>query len=102
MLEGFEGDFGGTVAGLVEGEGDDQGGDDVGVGRAVGQRCAVVVGVAGYDEAGVVAVQALLDPLLCWCVCHEGVAAGVRVSGGVRQGAEPVTGLLRRAGLGGP
>lgn len=43
VLEGFEGDLCGAVAGLVDGEGEDQGGYDVGVGGTVGQGRAVVV-----------------------------------------------------------
>ncbi|MFJ4202034.1 hypothetical protein ACIP2Y_20680 [Streptomyces sviceus] len=61
LLQSLDGDVTGAVAGLVDGEGDDQGRDDVGVGGAVRQGYAVAAGVAGDDEGGVVAEQALLD-----------------------------------------
>ncbi|MFJ8048007.1 hypothetical protein [Streptomyces luteogriseus] len=63
MLEGLDGDLAGAVAWLVDGEGHDQGGDHVGVGGTVGQRGAMALGVAGDDKGGVVAEEALLDPL---------------------------------------
>ncbi|MEV0638150.1 hypothetical protein AB0I77_25050 [Streptomyces sp. NPDC050619] len=79
LLESFDGDVAGTEAGLVDREGDDQSGDDVGVGGAVGQRDAVVVGVPGDDERGVVAEQPLLDPV---CFLPEFGAVLVLLGGG--------------------
>ncbi|MFI1164932.1 hypothetical protein ACH4UM_15255 [Streptomyces sp. NPDC020801] len=61
LLQSLDGDVTGAVGGLVDGECDDQGRDDVGVGGAVRQGDAVAAGVAGDDEGGVVAEQALLD-----------------------------------------